>query len=186
LLGIGRYLHPGRGQWRTWLRRGLAWNQRGSAINRSMVWLGIGRDQASGWLRLRANGSLQLLWPQSSDTRFAHMHQVLADFSRRLGASYVKNPRERLSWLGDKAATPISVHPLGGCCMGLDVSLGVTDDIGRVFDASAAGVHPGLYVADGSLCSAALGANPSLTIAALAERAAQRIVSHDLQALFLP
>lgn len=186
LLGLGQYLHPGQGNWRAWLRPGPGWNARGSALNRSMVWLGIGRDRASGWLRLRANGKLRVHWPQSSDTRFAHMHRVLAAFSSRIGASYVKNPRERLSWLGARAATPITVHPLGGCGMGSDVSLGVTDDCGRIFDARGQGVHPGLYVADGSLCSAALGANPSLTIAALAERAAERLVANDLKALFPP
>jgi cholesterol oxidase len=35
---------------------------------------------------------------------------------------------------------------------------------------------PGLYVADGSVMPGPVGANPSLTIAALAERFAQRMV----------
>jgi cholesterol oxidase len=46
----------------------------------------------------------------------------------------------------------------------------VTDEWGEVF-----GV-PGLYVADGSVMPGPVGANPSLTIAALAERFARRMV----------
>jgi cholesterol oxidase len=35
--------------------------------------------------------------------------------------------------------------------------------------------HPGLFVADGSVVPGPIGANPSLTIAALAERFATKI-----------
>jgi len=70
--------------------------------------------------------------------------------------------------------------------MGRDVRNGVADDAGRVYRADAPGVHPGLYVVDGSLCSGALGANPSLTIAALAERAAEHLIANDLAALLPP
>jgi len=58
---------------------------------------------------------------------------------------------------------PLTAHLLGGCSMGEDDSQGVVDRHGRVFG------HPGLYVCDGSIVSANLGVNPSLTITALAE-----------------
>ena len=173
----------GNGQGVLRRRLGLAAPPRLSAMQRSMVWLGIGCDRARGTLQLRTNGQLALRWPDSFDPGFGLIHQTLEAFSNRLGARYVKNPRERLSWLGSKASTPITVHPLGGCCMGCDVRYGVTDDVGRVYRADGKGVHPGLYVADGSLCSSALGANPSLTIAALAERAAEHLVEKDLNTL---
>ena len=66
-----------------------------------------------------------------------------------------------------------TVHPLGGCPMGNDREGGVVDGWGRVF-ADAGGAKdtlPGLAVLDGSIVPVSLGINPSLTIAALAERA---------------
>jgi cholesterol oxidase len=65
--------------------------------------------------------------------------------------------------------TPTTAHILGGSCMGRDASEGVIDAEHRVFG------YPGLYVIDGSAVSANPGVNPSLTIAALAERAMSRI-----------
>jgi cholesterol oxidase len=58
---------------------------------------------------------------------------------------------------------PLTAHLLGGCSMGQDETQGVVDKHGRVFG------HPGLFVCDGSIVSANLGVNPSLTITALAE-----------------
>jgi cholesterol oxidase len=60
---------------------------------------------------------------------------------------------------------PTTAHLLGGACIGADADSGVVDPYHRVFG------HPGLHVVDGSAVSANLGANPSLTIAAQAERA---------------
>jgi cholesterol oxidase len=50
--------------------------------------------------------------------------------------------------------------------MGTSATDGVVDHKAEVFG------HPGLYVADGALFPAAVGLNPSRTIAALAERIA--------------
>ncbi|MBI4705662.1 MAG: GMC family oxidoreductase [Deltaproteobacteria bacterium] len=60
---------------------------------------------------------------------------------------------------------PTTAHILGGCCMGASAEEGVVDHRHRVFG------YDGLYVVDGSAVSANPGVNPSLTIAALAERA---------------
>lgn len=60
---------------------------------------------------------------------------------------------------------PTTAHILGGCCMGASREDGVIDHRHRVFG------YDGLYVIDGSAISANPGVNPSLTIAALAERA---------------
>lgn len=60
---------------------------------------------------------------------------------------------------------PTTAHILGGCCMGKSAETGVIDAEHRVFG------YEGLYVIDGSAVSSNPGVNPSLTIAALAERA---------------
>ncbi len=60
---------------------------------------------------------------------------------------------------------PTTAHILGGAVMGRDRNEGVVDSECRVFG------YKNLYVCDGSVISANPGVNPSLTIAALAERA---------------
>lgn len=75
--------------------------------------------------------------------------------------------------------------------MGASAASGVVNHRGQVFDAAApdasGAVHPGLYVADASILPTALGNNPLLTIAALAERIADLIVSDSRHAgLFEP
>ena len=52
-----------------------------------------------------------------------------------------------------------------------DPARGVTDDQGRVHG------YDGLYVLDGSIVPTALGVNPSKTIAALAERGVERLLT---------
>jgi cholesterol oxidase len=68
-------------------------------------------------------------------------------------------------------ASRVTGHQVGGACMG-----GPCDDVGRV-----AG-HPGLYVVDGSLIpGSSTCCNPALTIAAVAERALERLLATDLK-----
>jgi cholesterol oxidase len=67
--------------------------------------------------------------------------------------------------VGDVFDIPMTAHILGGCPIGDSAESGVVDPYHRMFG------HPGLHVVDGSAVSANLGANPALTITALAERA---------------
>jgi len=60
---------------------------------------------------------------------------------------------------------PMTAHCMGGCAMSASADSGVIDSQNRVFN------YQNLYVVDGSMLSANLGVNPSLTITALAERA---------------
>lgn len=60
---------------------------------------------------------------------------------------------------------PMTAHCMGGCAMAASPDKGVIDKQNRVFN------YRNLYVVDGSMLSANLGVNPSLTITALAERA---------------
>jgi len=64
---------------------------------------------------------------------------------------------------------PTTAHILGGAVMGRDRDEGVIDSSNRVFG------YRNLYICDGSAVSANPGVNPSLTIAALAERAMCKI-----------
>jgi len=61
-------------------------------------------------------------------------------------------------------------HPLGGCRMADSPAFGVVDDSGEVYGAE------GLFCMDSSIIPTSLGVNPSLTIAAVCERAAARLV----------
>ena len=72
------------------------------------------------------------------------------------------------------ALDPCTFHPLGGAVIGK-----VCDDHGRVLG------QRGLYVNDGALIPGSTAcANPSLTIAALAERNIDHIVRHDVDTVF--
>jgi choline dehydrogenase-like flavoprotein len=62
-------------------------------------------------------------------------------------------------------------HPLGGCRMADSPDLGVTDDSGQVFG------YEGLHCFGSSIVPTSLGVNPSLTIAAVTERCAERLVA---------
>ncbi len=70
-------------------------------------------------------------------------------------------------------ADPLTFHPLGGAVLGK-----VTDAYGRVQG------QRGLYVVDGALIPGSTAcANPSLTIAALAERNIAQVLGDDRAAL---
>lgn len=66
---------------------------------------------------------------------------------------------------------PTTAHILGGACMGEDVNTGVIDKNNKVFN------YENMMVCDGSMISANVGVNPSLTITALTERAMKNIAS---------
>ena len=64
---------------------------------------------------------------------------------------------------------PTTAHILGGAVMGSDIIEGVIDKDNRVFD------YENMYVCDGSMISANISVNPSLTITALSERAMRKV-----------
>jgi cholesterol oxidase len=173
----------GRRVWHDLLKRDLLSN-RATALNHSQVWLAMGHDYADGELWLDTQGRLRVRWKDAgAQPVHAMSRKTFKKLAEIAGARHVANPRDGLSRRRKRGGTPITVHPLGGCCMAEDSAHGVVDDVGRVFDPHG-GVYPGLYISDASVCDASLGANPSLTIAALAERAADQIIEHDLARLF--
>lgn len=146
-----------------------------SALEHSQVWLAMGTDSAAGLVELDTRGTPRITWVNAGD-QDVYRRQLadLRELSAGSSARFVGNPRRALLQRGVPASTPVTVHPLGGAVMADDVASGVCDADGRVFD-PAGGVHAGLYVADGALCPTSTGANPSLTIAAIAERVADKL-----------
>jgi cholesterol oxidase len=126
--------------------------------------LGMGREIPDGRLGLRGT-RLALDWQiNRSETYFESVREMQRRLAEELGADFQDNP---LWHLGRRV---ITVHPLGGAPMGRDAKEGVVDSWGQVFG------HPDLYVADGSVMPGTVGPNPSLTIAALADRFADGIL----------
>jgi cholesterol oxidase len=138
-------------------------------LNHSIQFAGCGHDDASGRIVLDEWDEPRVSWKNARKQRIYSLikNEVRAQ-ARKLGATMINISVGNL----------LSVHPLGGCRMGKDAEAGVVDHLGRVFDPAAGepgAVHDGLYVADGAIIPTSLGANPLLTITALAERIAERI-----------
>ncbi len=74
-----------------------------------------------------------------------------------------------IPWSGSENA--LTAHPLGSCRMGDDPSISALDDRNELRG------HAGIFVTDGSSVPTSLCVNPSLTIAALAERSVRGIVA---------
>jgi cholesterol oxidase len=136
-----------------------------SLTKSSMPMLGMGRDVPDGTMRLAGERHLEVDWKiDRSRTFFDRMEQTMQALARELGATYQRSPLFALRRL-------ITVHPLGGCPMGRHPGQGVVDDRGEVFG------HRGLFVADGAVMPGPVGPNPSLTIAAIARRSAERVIA---------
>ncbi|MBP2473619.1 cholesterol oxidase [Crossiella equi] len=129
----------------------------------SVPLLGMGRDVPDGVVRMR-EGWLDVDWTtESSLEYFAGVRATMRGISEQLGGEYHDNPM----WLTKRI---ISVHPLGGAPMGRRPEEGLCDPYGEVFG------YDGLYVADGSAMPGPVGPNPSLTIAAWADRLCDRLL----------
>jgi len=125
--------------------------------------LGMGRDTPDGVMSLR-DRYLEVDWTtKTSRPYFDSVKGAMEDLARALGARFTDSPL----WYFRRV---ITVHPLGGAPMGRTPETGFVDPYGQVF-----GV-PGLSVADGSVMPGPVGPNPSLTIAALADRFSDRIL----------
>jgi cholesterol oxidase len=137
---------------------------------RSAVLLCMGRDSSTGTLGLDRTGHLTGRWPRQDNRALYRAIQAAGSaFTRAAGArAWFAIPSW---WLPFRRN--VTVHPLGGCRLADDPESGVVsarpDEFGRVFG------YENLYVADGAIFPAAVGANPAATIAALAERVAEAI-----------
>jgi len=89
------------------------------------------------------------------------------DFARKLAQTIGGTPMSMVTEI--LFNVPGTAHILGGCPMAGSAENGVVDASHRLFG------YRNLYVCDGSVVSANLGVNPSLTICALTERAMSHI-----------
>ena len=160
----------------------------------------VGHDESCGQLRLpdparlddsrAVEGRITIDWPEARNSRllddaFARAAELIRQRMPR--ASVLPNPIWRmlppeLDFVFHSERGPLfTVHPLGGCAIGADSQRGVVVEYGRVFDSGSrsgpGGTYPGLLVLDGSILPSSLGVNPALTIAAIAQRAARRLVA---------
>jgi cholesterol oxidase len=145
----------------------------GLAFGGVMPWFAQGRDAADGTIRLRRRwlglfGRRQA-WVDWDVSASRPTIEAIAAMHDRLARATGGIPIVPLTW--SFLGYLITPHPLGGCIMGTDPKTSVVDHRGRVWG------QPNLYVADGAIVPEAIGANPSRTIATLAERIAAIIVA---------
>lgn len=145
------------------------------------------RDSSRGTVRRGLHPDVPLIRYDMNDADFERFRKglkLLAQMQLRAGAQYVHFPghtatprihnEKELDALFTQRLKPsqfgiTAYHPLGTVRMAADPREGVIDMDQRVFGTS------GLYVMDGSAVPSALGANPQVTIMALATRAAERL-----------
>jgi len=142
------------------------------SLDRSMVMLGMGHDEGRGKIQ-KQNGRWQIKWEGLKDSPYRKM--VFREFEKLAQAHGGRY--KRLKAFGDNLVT---VHPLGSCGMSDSIEGGVVNHLGQVYDGQSGGIHPNLYVSDGSIMPTALGVNPYMTIGALSDRIASHIVENPL------
>ncbi|MFI0354983.1 GMC oxidoreductase [Actinomadura sp. 9N407] len=132
---------------------------------RSTMLVGYGVSEGRGhFVYDSRKDDVRLRWPKNGD----------ATLYRRLQERASKITGSSSLLLDTNAVVPSTWHPLGGASMGI-----VCDLAGRVLG------HRGLYVLDGALMPGTTAAcNPSMTIAAIAERATDELVAHDVGKVF--
>jgi cholesterol oxidase len=177
------------GNWLKEVTRGRSLRVRERAISRTlqqlvegrdpmkhvMPWFAQGRDAADGDLKLRrrwfglfGRKRLHLDWDID---RSEEVIDAIVDMHERLARASGGTPIVPPTWTWAKLL--VTPHPLGGCNMAETPQHGVVNHRGEVFG------HDNLYVADGAIIPEAIGANPSKTIAALAERISGLIVAGE-------
>lgn len=130
-----------------------------------LILLGMGRDRSDGEMKLSETDEPLIQWKiDGSKMHYDRVRREMNKIAKSLGGKFVDNPLTYFNKI-------IAVHPLGGCVMAENKEEGVVDAGGEVFG------HPDLYVVDASILPTSTGPNPSLTIAAMAERIADQFPS---------
>jgi cholesterol oxidase len=125
---------------------------------------GMGIDGANGRVTIDDSGKAHLDWVKKlvpGDRTYELLEGIRAA-CRQIAEAGGGELLHEQEWSDDRRM--LGVHPLGGCRMAASRAAGVVDAAGEAFG------YPGLYVVDGSIMPSAIGVNPSLTIAAIAEK----------------
>ncbi len=159
----------------------------------------IGHDDAKGVLKLPLQmeakgirddqeGALQIVWPEARSSHHLNAaYSRLTQYSKKAFkfATVISNPMwsflpKKIEMIVKQERGPVlTVHPLGGCVIGIDKVEGVVDENGKVFDAGKRDYDDWegtLMVLDGAIIPGSLGANPSLTISAIALRGIKHFI----------
>ncbi|MXQ09723.1 FAD-dependent oxidoreductase [Alphaproteobacteria bacterium GH1-50] len=138
-------------------------------VSRTVPFLVMAHDASAGHLEIEQD-RVVVRWPGGGlDPAILRDETWVRRASDVLRAEYLPNPL----WQDAFNNRVTTVHPLGGCPMGDDVTTGTVDADCRVF-ARDGTLHPGLLVCDGAALPGAVGVNPHLAITAVAERAIER------------
>ena len=167
--------------------------------------IAIVRDGGEGRLRLTRAGSVRIDYALDATGTATLRHALvrMARLARAAGAREVVAMGAPPAWHGPQAFGPggeerafaafeerlasfdfrpnrgtmFSAHQMGTVRMGANPRIHACDPAGRVRSGTSDRVVGGLYVADASLFPTAIGANPMLTVMALARRVARTVVS---------
>jgi cholesterol oxidase len=126
-------------------------------MKRAYMIAGLGEDTLNGSVSFE-RGRMKVRYSPEQSPILARLRATFDAISRRTGHR-IYAPK-----------TPITVHPLGGACLGETIEQGVVDANGEIFD------HPGLYVTDAAALPRSPGGPPSMTIAAWANHVASRFI----------
>ena len=125
-------------------------------LHRLMFVFGMGADsgKASAHFEL---GRVEIDYDRANEPIFARIDEGMDAFQADTGLRVSRHRK------------PVTVHAWGGACLGRDPEHGVVDHRGEVYG------NPGLFIADAAALPAAVGAPPSLAIAAWAHRVADQL-----------
>ncbi|KAI3471794.1 hypothetical protein Pfo_028447 [Paulownia fortunei] len=137
----------------------------GLKCSQAVVLNAMGYDDSNGKLTFQKDTN-RIMFQPPHDPLLPRKLEAFQKFAKKLGG---------ILYMSRYRST--SVHLLGGCIASSDVSSGVCNPDGQVFDnTSPTGVHPGLYICDASIIPCSVGINPCLTIAAAAEHVSRNLV----------
>lgn len=126
-------------------------------LRKQSVIIAFGGDDSNGSVTTRG-GKFKINYSKKENSIYADISDELKNIKARTKTK-IYAPRN-----------PVTVHPMGGACLGTSNADGVVGADGEVFD------HPGLYIADSSALPASPGGAPSLTIAAWSANVADRLI----------
>lgn len=149
---------------------GQGYKERIELFSSKMLTMGcLGLDDSEGLVELDAADRTSVKWRETSaetEGRWSAAIGVMRRIYESLGGEMFAD-----GYRTD--GTVNSSHPLAACPMAEDAAYGIVDPGGECFR------NDNLFVMDGSVMPGALGVNPSLSIAAVAERCARRLITGE-------